>query len=144
MPLDIRQERDQAHALLDLLPPSKVGAVRTLLEVMIDDGDALNAQDRAAIQAGVESLDNSVRISLEDVLSDLGLTMSDLARMDDAPIDAALQALQRFVKTGTGDVQQLEGFEPPVYRLRSGDWRIIFRYSGDDIDVVRVRNRCQA
>lgn len=86
MALDIQQERKQAHELLDLLPPSKLGAVRTLLEVMVDD-DELTVQDRAAIQAGVESLDRGGGIPLEDVLSDFGLTIADIETMDDAPID---------------------------------------------------------
>ena len=34
-----QQDRQQAHALLDLLPPAKVGAVRGLLEVMVDEDD---------------------------------------------------------------------------------------------------------
>ena len=56
-----------------------------------------------------------------------------------------LKALDRFMKTDSGDVKQLEGFDPPLFRLRSGDWRIIFRHLGDgDIEVVRVRNRREA
>jgi hypothetical protein len=31
MSLDLEQERQQAHALIDLLPPAKLGAVRNLL-----------------------------------------------------------------------------------------------------------------
>jgi len=42
-------------------------------------------------------------------------------------------------------VKQLEGFQPPRYRLRIGDWRLIFRHSGQDtIEVRRVRNRREA
>jgi len=33
---DLTQERKQAHALLDLLPNEKVGAVRSLLQVMVE------------------------------------------------------------------------------------------------------------
>lgn len=33
---DIQQERQQAHALLDLLPPAKLGAIRSLLAVMVE------------------------------------------------------------------------------------------------------------
>ena len=36
MTLDRQQELKQAHALLDQLPPAKLGAVRSLLEVMVD------------------------------------------------------------------------------------------------------------
>jgi hypothetical protein len=70
----------QAHALLDLLPPAKLGAVRTLLEVMIDD-DELTKEDRAAIQAGLDSLDRSGGVPLEDVLADLGLTTAEFDRL---------------------------------------------------------------
>ena len=57
MPLNIQQERQQAHALLDLLPAAKIGAVRGLLEVMVDeDGEELTVENRAAIQAGIDSL----------------------------------------------------------------------------------------
>jgi hypothetical protein len=52
---DLTQERQQAHALLDPLPPAKLGAVRSLLEVVIDDDDDLAEEDRAAIEAGLAS-----------------------------------------------------------------------------------------
>lgn len=69
----------------------------------------------------------------------------DLRAIDRETALRLLKTLQRFAKSGAGDVKQLEGFEPPMYRLRSGAWRIIFRYSDDDaIDVVRVRNRREA
>jgi hypothetical protein len=51
MELTLTQERQQAHALIGLLPPSKLGAVRSLLEIMIDQDEELTAGDRAAIQA---------------------------------------------------------------------------------------------
>jgi mRNA-degrading endonuclease RelE of RelBE toxin-antitoxin system len=69
----------------------------------------------------------------------------DLRTIDRTPALRLLKALDRFAKTDSGDVKQLEGFDPPLFRLRSGDWRIIFRYLGDDaIEVVRVRNRRDA
>ena len=40
MALDLQQERQQAHALIDLLPPAKLGAVRNLLEVFLDEDEA--------------------------------------------------------------------------------------------------------
>lgn len=75
---------------------------------------------------------------------------SDEARADVRAIDRdialrLLETLARFLETEAGDVKQLHGFEPPQYRLRIGDWRVIFRKSGEDtIDVVRVRNRREA
>ena len=36
MELNLDQERRQAHSLLDMLPPEKLNAVRSLLEVMVE------------------------------------------------------------------------------------------------------------
>jgi hypothetical protein len=84
--LDIQQERKQAHALLDLLPPAKLGAVRSVLEVMIDDdNDEMTAEDRTAIEAGLDSLDKNGGIPMEEVLADFGLTIADFESMAAAP-----------------------------------------------------------
>lgn len=87
MVVSLHEERQQAHALLDLLPPAKLGAVRCLLEVMIDDDDdeELTAQDRVAIQAGLDSLDRNGGVSMEDVLADFGLTMAVFEQLAVAP-----------------------------------------------------------
>jgi mRNA-degrading endonuclease RelE of RelBE toxin-antitoxin system len=75
---------------------------------------------------------------------------SDEARADLRAIDREtalrlLKALARFLATDAGSVKQLAGFDPPRYRLRVGDWRYIFRKSGDDaIEILRVRNRREA
>jgi mRNA-degrading endonuclease RelE of RelBE toxin-antitoxin system len=72
---------------------------------------------------------------------------SDEARADLRAIDRdtalrLLKALDRYLKTDSGDVNQLGGFDPPLFRLRPGPWRVIFRNCGADaIEVVRVRNR---
>jgi hypothetical protein len=81
MAFDLQEERLQAHALLDLLPPAKLGAVRSLLEVMIDadDDGELTEEDRIAIQAGLDSLEKYGAIPMEDVRADFGLTMADFA-----------------------------------------------------------------
>jgi hypothetical protein len=83
MALDLQQERQQAHALLDLLPPAKLGAVRSLLQVMIDEDDdeELTAEDRAAIQIGLDSLEKHGPIPMEDVLANFGLTMAEFEKM---------------------------------------------------------------
>ena len=86
MVFDLQQERQQAHALLDRLPPAKLGAVRSLLQVMIEDdhddeGDELTPGDRAAIQAGLDSLDRKGGSSMEEVLADFGLSMADFEKL---------------------------------------------------------------
>ena len=78
------------------------------------------------------------------------IVFADEARADIRAIDRdtalrLLIALARFLETNAGDVKQLEGFDPPRYRLRVGDWRFIFRKSGADaIEIIRVRNRREA
>ncbi len=75
---------------------------------------------------------------------------SDEARAEVRAIDRdtalrLLKSLGRFLKTNAGNVKQLAGYDPPLFRLRSGAWRLIYRQHGEDaIEVVRVRNRREA
>jgi mRNA interferase RelE/StbE len=38
-------------------------------------------------------------------------------------------------------IKKLKGFKPPLYRLRSGDFRILYRIGGHMITIMRVINR---
>ena len=75
---------------------------------------------------------------------------SDEARADIRAIDRdtamrLLEALDRFLQTDAGNVKQLHGFDSPQFRLRIGDWRVIFRKGGAEaIEIIRVRNRREA
>jgi mRNA-degrading endonuclease RelE of RelBE toxin-antitoxin system len=70
---------------------------------------------------------------------------ADLRAIDRETALRLLKALARFLESDAGGVKQLEGFHPPRYRLRVGDWRYIFRHVGEDsIEVLRVRNRREA
>jgi mRNA-degrading endonuclease RelE of RelBE toxin-antitoxin system len=54
------------------------------------------------------------------------------------------EAIDRFAKTGKGDVKVLAGAERH-YRLRAGDWRIRFVYETPDIiRVLHIRHRREA
>ena len=81
MALNTRMERQQAHALLDQLPPAKLGAVRSLLEVMVDDDDEeeLTGEDRRALRASEEYFRNGGQgIPFEQVVASLGFTMEQI------------------------------------------------------------------
>lgn len=82
MPLDLQQERQQVHSLVDLLPPAKLGAVRNLLEVMVRDEDEeeeLTEEDRRALCACDEYFRNGGQgIPFERVVADLGFTMDQI------------------------------------------------------------------
>ena len=70
---------------------------------------------------------------------------ADLRAIDRDTAIRLLKALARFMRTDVGNVKQLEGSQPPLFRLRVGGWRLIYRKIGDgDIEVVRVRNRREA
>jgi mRNA-degrading endonuclease RelE of RelBE toxin-antitoxin system len=70
---------------------------------------------------------------------------ADLRAIDRETALRLLKALARFPLTDTGNVKQLEGCDPPEYRLRIGDWRLIFRKAGDGaIEIIRGRNRREA
>jgi mRNA-degrading endonuclease RelE of RelBE toxin-antitoxin system len=56
-----------------------------------------------------------------------------------------LRTLARFLASEEGNVKRIQGVEPPLYRLRTQDHRVIFRFAADDlIEVTRVRDRKDA
>ena len=79
MAFDLEQAREQAHALLDLLPPAKLGVVHSLLEVMVDDDEELTEEDRCALRASREYFRSGGRgVPFEQVVADLGFSMQEL------------------------------------------------------------------
>ena len=82
MPTDTLEAKQHAHELIDQLDPRKIHAVIGLLEVMVDDDDdELTEEDRVAIQAGLASLDKNGGVTMEEVLADFGLTMTEFEKM---------------------------------------------------------------
>jgi len=69
---------------------------------------------------------------------------ADLRAIDRETALQILKTLARFVQSEEGNVKRLQGAEPPLYRLRTQDHRVIFRDLGDSIEVTRVRNRREA
>lgn len=51
--------------------------------------------------------------------------------------------IERLSNGLTGDVKRLTNFSPE-YRLRVGDWRVLFNIYGDIISVEDVSHRSQA
>jgi mRNA interferase RelE/StbE len=46
---------------------------------------------------------------------------------------------------GEGDIRALEGYKPPLFRLRVGQWRILFRYTESRAaEIQRVVHRDKA
>jgi hypothetical protein len=75
-----KQDRQQAHALLDLLPDEKLVAVRTLLEVMVEPSALLATEDEeltpetiAALDRARASLAQGKGIPHEEILREFGI-----------------------------------------------------------------------
>ena len=77
------QERQQAHALLDLLPVEKLNAVRSLLEVMVEplarslapaEEEEIAPETAAALDRARATLARGEGIPHEEVLREFGLS----------------------------------------------------------------------
>lgn len=84
MDIDLTQERQQAHALLDMLPQEKLTAVRSLLEVMVEplsrslafapvEDEEITPETAAALDRARASLARGEGIPHEDILREFGL-----------------------------------------------------------------------
>ena len=81
---NLNQERQQAHALLDMLPAEKLNAVRSLLEVMVEplartlalapvEEEEITPETAAAIDRSRAALHRGEGIPHEEVLREFGL-----------------------------------------------------------------------
>ena len=69
---------------------------------------------------------------------------ADVRSLDKPTAVRILSALHRFAETGVGDLKALQGDEEEL-RLRIGDYRLFFVYTGEKtIEVRRVRHRKDA
>ncbi|MDP9054574.1 MAG: type II toxin-antitoxin system RelE/ParE family toxin [Acidobacteriota bacterium] len=52
-----------------------------------------------------------------------------------------LLALTRYGDSGEGDIKALSGDWDGYYRLRAGDFRVIFTITSEGVLIVRIRHR---
>jgi mRNA-degrading endonuclease RelE of RelBE toxin-antitoxin system len=52
--------------------------------------------------------------------------LKDVERQDRVTRDRINAAIDAFAETDSGDVRRLVNVHPPRYRLRVGDWRVLF------------------
>ena len=80
---NLNEDRQQAHALLDLLPAEKLNAVRSLLEVLVEplerslalapvEEEALSSETAAALERARASLARGEGIPHEEILREFG------------------------------------------------------------------------
>lgn len=70
----------------------------------------------------------------------------DFKRLDRDVADRILRAVMLLAETGQGDILALQGRHQGKYRLRVGDWRVLFERGGADLPlrVLRVLPRGEA
>jgi mRNA-degrading endonuclease RelE of RelBE toxin-antitoxin system len=73
-----------------------------------------------------------------------GRSKAELRMIEQQTALRILHALARFLATHEGDVKRLQDVDPPEWRLRVGDYRVIFRESDGQIEVLAVRHRREA
>jgi len=83
MELDLAQQRQQAHLLIDVLPEEKLFAVRNLLEVLVEplsrslamapvEEEELTPETVAALNRASDSLDRGEGVSHEEIIREFG------------------------------------------------------------------------
>jgi len=84
MQLDLAQQREQAHLLIDVLPEEKLSAVHSLLEVLVEplsrslamapvEDEDLTPETTAALDRSRASLARGEGIPHEEILREFGL-----------------------------------------------------------------------
>lgn len=69
---------------------------------------------------------------------------ADVRRIERKTALSLLEALADYVINGHGDVERLQGVDPPELRLRSGDDRVRFYDREEAIVIRRVLHRKEA
>ncbi len=66
-----------------------------------------------------------------DALSDkiVGQILADCTRLGNDPVPDGKR------------IKKLQGFKESLYRLRAGDYRVVFKRSGTRIDIVRILSK---
>jgi len=71
-----------------------------------------------------------------------------LKEMDELPTDIALEIAKALkilelspLPSGTSLIKKLKGFIPPLYRLRVGDYRVLYRITGNEVAILKVIDR---
>jgi mRNA interferase RelE/StbE len=65
----------------------------------------------------------------------------DLARLSETDARGVLEAIEAYVASGIGDVKKLKGYTPPTWRLRIGEFRVLYQRRESTIVITRIRDR---
>jgi len=69
---------------------------------------------------------------------------ADVRALDRPTAMRLFEGVLRFARTGTGDVTALQGDMAGAFRLRLGDYRVLFTLEHDAMRIFGVGHRSQA
>lgn len=84
------------------------------------------------------SLPNAVRIEWREE------ARAAVRRLDRAAAMHVFEGVQRYARTGSGDVKPLRGELAGSFPLRVGDYRVMFELHDDTMRIFGVRHRSEA
>lgn len=64
--------------------------------------------------------------------------VKDIRRLDNPLVVRIARAIEAFAETGRGDVKRLTNADG-AYRLRVGEWRVLFRLVHTDIQIMLIQ-----
>jgi mRNA interferase RelE/StbE len=67
----------------------------------------------------------------------------DLGRLDREVRGRVIDAVSRLSEDQSG-IRRLEGYKPPLFRIRVGDWRILFTIQAGVATIQRILPRDKA
>jgi mRNA interferase RelE/StbE len=67
--------------------------------------------------------------------------LEEISKEIRAQVQRDLKTLQTSPLPSGAQIKRLKGFRPPIYRLRSGDFRVLYRIREDKVTVLRVIDR---
>lgn len=77
----------------------------------------------------------------------VNLAHSAAEDLDSIPVKFRSQIIEAIKSLSNGpfptgvSIKRLKGFRPPLYRLRSGNYRVLYRIEGSTVIVMRVIDR---
>lgn len=78
---------------------------------------------------------------------DVQLTYSGADDLDSIPEDRRIKIIAFIKKLSynpfatRANIKKLKGFKPPLHRIRSGDYRVLYRVQKKTITIMRVIDR---
>jgi mRNA interferase RelE/StbE len=69
---------------------------------------------------------------------------ADVRALDQPMAMRLFEGILRFARTGSGDVNALHGDMAGTFRLRLGDYRVLFTLQDDVMHIFGVRHRSEA